>query len=187
MIPAWYLLLAAVVHNPAAAVPDIDGVLRRPLQPAAGRVSLVVFVTHDCPISNAFAPEIKRICSEYQSKGVGCALVYVDPNLSDADARTHAAEYGHADYPKIVDRKHVLVGAAGATVTPEAVVIREGGELAYRGRIDDSFQLLGASRRKVLHPDLRNALDDVLAHRPVSVRETKAIGCYIPDLRVLNR
>jgi len=49
-----------------------------------GHEAVLFFVTNDCPISNAFAPEITRICSEYGPKGVDCSLVYVDPTISDA-------------------------------------------------------------------------------------------------------
>ncbi len=146
-----------------------------------GAVAVLFFVTNDCPVSNAFAPEIARICAEYQPKGAACKLVYVDPGLSDAAAREHAATYRHGDYPRVVDRHHELVKAAGATVTPEAVVMDSSGKILYRGRIDNSIVTLGQSRRPATERDLRDALDATLAGKPVARPRTKALGCYIPE------
>ena len=176
----FLLLLAAAI-----AIPDIDGVARRPMAP--GKLGVVFFVTHDCPVSNAFAPEMRRICSEYRERGVECTLAYVDPSLTVEEVRKHAGEYGHQDYPKLVDRKHELVKATGARVTPEAAVVKPDGSVAYLGRINDSYLILGQSRRTAQHRDLRNALDELLAGKPVSQPRTKAVGCYIPDLSVLSK
>lgn len=181
------MLLAVLALVAAVTVVDVDGVKRQPLNIEKGREAVLFFVTHDCPISNSFAREIGRICSEYGPKGADCTLVYVDPTLSDERARAHAAEYGHGGYPKIVDRKHELVRATGVTITPEVAVVKADGTVVYRGRIDDSYAALGQPRRAVTSPDLRNALDATLAGKPAARAETKALGCYIPDLKVLGR
>jgi hypothetical protein len=180
MMPLLVLWLAAGV-NPA--LPDLDGKLVQPLR--AGKWSALFFVTSDCPLSNNYAGEIQRTCDEYSKRGVVCTLVYVDIKMGADEARRHAAEYGHGGYGKVIDRKHVLVKAAGAKVTPEAALFDTAGQLLYRGRIDDSYLVPGQSRRKVSQPDLRNALDAAIAGRPIAVRETRAVGCAItePELR----
>jgi hypothetical protein len=173
-----------LIANPSVTVKDVDGVQQQPLRVEPGHLSALFFVSHDCPISNAYAREIGRICSAYGPKGVACSLVYVDPDLSDGQARVHTKEYAHSGYPKIVDRLHQLVKAAGVTITPEAAVVGANGAILYRGRIDDAFAILGQSRRPVTSPDVRNALDAALAGKPITRPETKAVGCYIPDLSV---
>ena len=105
----------------------------------------------------------------------------MDPTLSDEAARKHAQEYGHGDYPRIVDRKHELVKAMGVTITPEAAVVDRRGKVVYRGRIDDSFAALGQPRRPVRSADLRNALDEIVAGKAIARAETKALGCYISN------
>lgn len=162
---------------------DVNGVVRDPLH-VTGKANVLFFVTNDCPISNSFAHEIARICSDYQANGIGCDLIYVDPSITDDQARQHAQEYGHGDYPRIVDRHHELVKATGVTTTPEVAVISREGKVIYRGRIDDSFASLAQPKRPVKTADLRNALDEVVAGKPVAVPETKALGCYISDLAV---
>jgi hypothetical protein len=167
---------------------DVNGVERHPLRVEAdGKANALFFVTNECPISNSFAHEIARICADYKPKGIGCALVYVDPALSDDQARQHAQDFGHGDYPKIVDRRHELVKATGVTVTPEAAVIDQSGKVVYRGRIDDSYAALGQPRHPAKNADLRDALNAVVAGKPVEKPETRALGCYISDFAVSGK
>lgn len=179
----WLVLFAlgSVVH-PALHMRDIDGVERYPLKVAKGHAEALFFVAEDCPVSNYYSHEIRRICESYAVKGLGCSLVYINPTLTDAAAKKHAEEYGHGDYPKVVDRTHSLVAATGATITPQAVVIRSDESIAYRGRIDNFYAALGRPRRVVTEHDLRDALDAVFRGQPVPKPETQAVGCYIPDL-----
>jgi hypothetical protein len=178
--------LSAILH-PAVRVRDVAGVERTPLKVATGHAAAVFFVAHDCPISNYYSHEIRRICDEYAGRGLSCSLAYVEPNLSDADAAKHAAEYGHGDYPKFVDRKHELVAATGATITPQAVIVKSDETIAYRGRIDNFYAALGRPRRVVTEHDLRDALDAVFSGKAVPKPESQAVGCYIPDLSAYSQ
>ena len=65
------------------------------------RLSALFFITTDCPISNSYAPEIQRICSEYGPSGVSCDLIYVDPALTKADVEKHVKEFGYQNIPAI--------------------------------------------------------------------------------------
>ncbi|MGD1069308.1 MAG: hypothetical protein ABSB15_04140 [Bryobacteraceae bacterium] len=180
------VLYATVVLHPAIRMRDVGGVEREPLKVEKGGLKALFFISRDCPISNRYSPEIRRICDEYSARGVACALVYVDPGLSDIEAAKHALDYGHGGYPKFVDRTHALVAATGATVTPEAVLIRADESIAYRGRIDNSYAALGKQRSVVTERDLRDAIEAVLSGRAVARPEVAAIGCYIPDLAVMR-
>ena len=117
------LALGAILQ-PSIAVRDIDGVTREPLKVAKGHAEALFFVTNDCPVSNYYSHEIRRICDDYAQRGVGCSLVYTDATLTDEQAKKHAQEYGHGSYPKIVDRTHALVKATGAAITPTAVMVK---------------------------------------------------------------
>lgn len=159
------------------------------MTPASLLLTAVFFVTHDCPISNHYAPEIRRICDSYAARGVACRLVYVDPSLTDAAALAHARTFD-LDASSIsitVDRDHRLVREAGAEIAPEVVVMTGDGRIAYRGRIDDFYVAWGQSRRQVRTHDLRDALDALLAGRPVPRVETEPIGCIISDLLAHSR
>lgn len=166
----------------ALGLRDTDGVERNPLHVEKGHSEVLFFIAQDCPISNYYSHEIRRICDEYGSRKVSCALVYIDPTLTDEQARKHAADYGHGDYPKIVNRKHDLVAATRVTITPEVVVVAPDGSFPYRGRIDNYYAALGKPRRIVTEHNLRDALDAITSGKPVDKPDVKPVGCYIPGL-----
>jgi hypothetical protein len=148
--------------------------------PSAGRISLQFFVLTDCPISNAYAPEIQRICNTYAARGISCTLVYEDSKVQNTAVRQHMREYGYsATMHAVVDADRSLAARVKATVTPEAALIDASGKLRYRGRIDNFYASLGVTRRHVTEHNLTDALDAVLAGKPVATTETKPLGCYI--------
>ena len=156
----------------------------------AGRISVQFFIASDCPVSNSYAPEIQRLCGQYASKGVSCSLVYEDVGLTASAMHKHLAEYGYAGFPAIastIDSHRKLANRARATVTPEAVVLDQRGEIRYRGRIDNFYAALGKPRQQVTVHDLRDALDAVLEGKAVPVPETKALGCYIVPPDILSK
>jgi hypothetical protein len=144
-------------------------------------LTVLIFVSADCPISNRYAPEINRLHQEFAAQGVRFRLVYPNPLDDEAAIKTHVAAYG---YPPIAerDRDHALVKMAGATITPEAVVLDARQRVVYRGRIDDRFVELGRERPAATRRDLRNALTAALAGRQPDPSETQAVGCYIADM-----
>lgn len=140
-----------------------------------------VFVTTDCPIANAYAPEIQAIADEYTDRHVRMLVIHIDPGTTDELAAAHARDHGYL-CPVVVDRDHTLVHHAGVTMTPEAAVFDSDGSLRYRGRIDDRFPDLGARRAIASSTDLRAAIDAVARGREVAVPRTEAIGCVIEGL-----
>lgn len=171
----------ADVRPVSIAIKDARGADVRPLDIQGKRAALLFFVQRDCPIANKFAPEIGRICAAYEPRGVGCYVVYIEPDISGDEAARHAREYklrGRA----LLDAGRRLVAAAGATVTPEAAVFLPGGKVAYRGRIDDRYPALGKWRYPPTKHELRDALDAVLAGKLVNPRFTHAVGCFISQV-----
>ena len=162
---------------------DLDGRSWRPLHPAEGaKANVLFFVTSDCPVANQYSREIGRIAADYADKHVSFLIVEVDPDLLPSQIREHAREFA-IHLPFLVDHDHTLVKRTGAEITPEAAVITADGTVAYCGRIDDRFGKLGRQRPEPSRHDLRDAIDAVLAGRPVTARRVKAVGCPIADLK----
>ena len=168
-------LLAVLVQTLAGASVD-------PLQaPAGTRAIVFLFASTDCPISNRYAPEVRRLAETYGSKGVVFRLIYPNPAETPAAIREHMAAFQYAGAAEAFrDPAHALVKLAGATVTPEAAVYA-GGRLAYRGRIDDRYVELGVERPAATKRDLAEALALVLVGKSVARPTTQAVGCYIAD------
>jgi hypothetical protein len=161
-------------------IADINGNVCEPLNPGESRANVLFFVRTDCPISNGYAPEISRIEQQYGPEKINFYLVYAMRDLSDAAAHGHMKEYKLTG-PAIIDRKHELVKAVGATVTVEAAVVGRDGKLIYLGRIDDQYAGLGKPRTVVTTHELRDALDAVVEGKEPKVSRKKAVGCAITE------
>jgi hypothetical protein len=167
-------------------VRNLAGAVVQPLTGTGQKATVLFFIMHECPVANGYAPEIIRITSDYAVKGVRCFVVYVESDLGPEKARQHAHDYGYKS-GALLDPQHLLVKAAGAAISPEAVVFSPSGEVLYRGRIDDRVADFGKRRVEPTHRDLRQALDAILAGKPVQARLTKAVGCYIPEDNISER
>jgi len=157
---------------------DVYGADHRPLAAAGQRATVFFFVLAECPIANAYAPEINRIVTDYAAQGVRSYLVYVEDDLTAAAARQHAQEHEFM-LPALLDPRHQLVEFARVTVSPEVAVLAPDNTVLYRGRIDDRAAGFGQRRVTPSKRDLRLALDAILAGKPVATPVTKAVGCYI--------
>lgn len=157
---------------------DIHGARVDPFVKGPNKARVLVFVMTDCPIANGYAPEINRIVEEYRARGVDFSIVYVDPPARAAQVPKHVREYGY-HCTAILDPSQTLAKRAGATITPQAVVL-VGAKIVYRGRIDDRVIDFGKIRHTVQHQDLRLTLDAILRGEAPPVSSTPCTGCYIP-------
>jgi thiol-disulfide isomerase/thioredoxin len=166
----------------AVLVQTLTGASVDPLQAPAGTKAIVfLFTSTDCPISNRYAPEVRRLAEAYGSKGVVFRLIYPNPAETPAAIREHMSAFRYAGATDALrDPEHALVKLAGATVTPEAAVYASG-RLAYRGRIDNRYVELGVERPAATQRDLADALAAVVAGKAVTSPTTQAVGCFIAD------
>ncbi len=150
--------------------------------PAGTKAVVYIFTTTDCPVSNRYAPEVRRIVESFAPRGVVFRLVYPARTDTSAAIREHMTAFSYAGaLDALRDLDLALVRFSGATITPEAVVIVNGA-VAYRGRIDDRVVDLGVDRTEPTVHDLSDALSAILAGEPVTHPVTRAVGCYIADL-----
>lgn len=172
----------ALPAKPTAAISldTLGGNSITPLKPENRKPAVVVFITVDCPIANALMPEINRLYDHYHGQGVQFTLVHVDPELSVADAKQHAADYSLKP-PIVIDREHQLVKLTKVSMTPEVAIVSGSGKLVYTGRLNNQWTDYGKRRAKATEHNLRDTLDALLHHKPVPKARTTAIGCYIPD------
>ena len=180
--PGLLTLLAFSAHLVAAdELPrDLAGKALDPL--ASNQVVVLVFVAVDCPISNRYVPELKRLHEQFSSTKVRFHLVYPDPRVTAEAVRKHAREFQLPAELLLLDPKQVLVKRARATVTPEAAVFDSKGQLRYYGRIDDRYVHFGRARPAPTQRDLEKVLSALLAGQLPATNHQRAIGCYIPDL-----
>jgi peroxiredoxin len=141
---------------------------------AKNKAAAVIFIATKCPVSNAYNERMAALGKEYAPRGI--AFVGINSNKTEpaAEAAGHAKAHGFT-FPVVKDDANKVADAYGAEKTPEVYVITPKGDLVYHGRIDESQD----DPKNVKSPDLRNALEAILAGRPVPAPETKAFGCTI--------
>ena len=180
----YVLAIAAIGFGHSSLAPSrqawtvSDGARLNPFLQSKGHTAVLIFALTDCPIANEYAPEIIRIVGKYASDKIDFYLVYVDPGITADSAKKHSQDFGYR-CPSILDPTHTLAKKAGATVSPEAVVIGEHGAILYRGRIDDRVADYGKVRPTPTRRDLRHALDAVRQGKTPAVRRTDCVGCVI--------
>lgn len=141
-----------------------------------GDVTVVTFVSVQCPISNDYNERMKSVFADYKGK-VNFVFLNANHTESAADVAGHAKDVGFA-FPVYRDVGNVVANRFGASVTPEAYVMDKTGALVYHGYIDDA-----RNSARVTNQGLRKALDAVLAGKAVTQTETRAFGCTIKKKR----
>ena len=144
-----------------------------------GGVTALVFYSSECPISNAYSPTLNALVGEFPEASLKLVGVCVDPDLTDADVRAHAEDFG-LKFPVVCDRDGALAAKLGVKVTPEAFVIDAEGRVRYHGRIDDQFAARQQRNANPTTSELNDAIAAVLAGRAVVAENVPAVGCPIP-------
>ena len=166
--------------SPPAKVLDLSGRAVDPFQSIDAQTMVFLFVSVDCPISNSYAPEVRRLAAEFGSRDVAFRLVYPNADESLEIIKKHLKAYDYA-LEAFWDPQHELTLATGAKKTPEAIVFVRGRGFVYRGRIDDRYVRLGKARVAPTQHDLKDALTAVISGKAVPHPSTRAVGCYISE------
>ena len=161
---------------------DLNGAPADPLHSSPGKIIVLVFVRTDCPISNGYAPEFRRLIAEFASQKVHFSLIYPNPDETPDAINKHLKEF-NLSLAALRDPEHHITRAAGVKVTPEAAVFVPGTGFVYHGRIDNRYQDLGLARPAATERDLRDVLNSVLSGKSIRHKSAPAIGCYIPNLK----
>jgi peroxiredoxin len=140
----------------------------------AHKAVVVMFIATKCPYSNAYNDRMRDMAAAYAKKDV--LFIGINSNKTEPadEVRTHAKEHGFA-FPLMKDPDNKVADMYDARHTPEVYVVDPSGKLRYHGRIDENYE----HADQVSSPDLKNALEALLAGQSVAKAETKAFGCSI--------
>jgi thiol-disulfide isomerase/thioredoxin len=141
-----------------------------------GDTMVVVFIATRCPVSNAYNQRMEALYKDYSARGVTFLFVNANVNEPTEEVKGHAQQVGFT-FPVYRDSGNVAE-LFNAQVTPETYVIDKQGIVRYHGAIDDA-----QNEARIKKHSLRDALDEVLAGKPVTVAETKAFGCSVKRAR----
>ena len=162
--------------KPDLTVKSYDGRDVAPLAVTGKKATVLVFMMHDCPVTNASTPELGRLAAEFEPRGIQFFGVYATE--TPAEVTAHRRDYRLA-FDSLLDPDLRLAKLVGATRAPEAAILSPDGKVLYRGRIDDRATKPGTMRPTARQRDLHLALEAVSQGREPEPRYTKAIGCYL--------
>jgi peroxiredoxin len=183
--PAGFTTLAIGDSAPDFKLPGVDGRTYGLKDFADARVLVVVFTCNHCPTANAYVDRLQKLHADFKDKGV--ALVAISPNdplavrldelgytdvgdsFEDMKVRAREKPFG---FPYLYDGETQKTSLAyGVLATPHVFVFDRDRKLRYNGRIDD------AEVKPPKSHDARNAIEAVLAGKPVPVEKTRVFGC----------
>ena len=173
---------------PDFALPGIDGRTYTLADFGGPEVLMVLFTSNHCPTSHGIEQRLKKLREDMRGRSFG--LVAINPNHPDglsadelgygeygdsfAEMKRYATKLGW-DFPYVYDGdKQLTARAYGCLCTPHVFIFDRARKLRYAGRFDDSRF---PQEETVKSPDARNAVEALLAGRPVPVELTKPHGC----------
>lgn len=166
---------------PTFTLPGVDGKdvdTAKLLKENKKKALVVVWMANHCPVAAAYQDRLIQLQKDYEDKGVQViAVSSTDASAYKADSfenmKKRAKEKGY-NFPFVYDQSQDVARAFRATCTPHAFLIDSRGNLAYRGAIDNS-----QNPKKVTKHFLRDAVDAVLAGKPVETPTTQQFGCSV--------
>ncbi len=180
--------LATGASAPDFTLPAVDGKTYHLADFAGSKVLAIVFTCDHCPTAQLYEERIKKLASDYHDRSV--AVVAIQPNdpksvrldemgytdLSDSfEEMKIRARYSHFNFPYLYDGEtQATARKYGPTATPHVFVFDQERKLRYQGRLDDSSRVALVKRQ-----DARNAIEAVLADKPVPAQKTPTFGCSI--------
>jgi thiol-disulfide isomerase/thioredoxin len=180
--------LAIGAKAPDFDLPGIDGKRYTLASFASAKVLVLVFTADHCPTAQAYEGRIERLQADFASRGVAVVLVspndplalrldeqgYTDLGDTLADMKIRAKDRGWT-FPYLYDGEtEAMSRLYGPVATPHVFVFDAERKLRFVGRVDD-----GENPAKVTTSDARNAIEAVLAGKPVPVETTKVFGCSV--------
>lgn len=179
-------ILAIGSPAPDFSLRGVDGKMHALSEYSSSKVLVIVFTCNHCPTAQLYETRIQRLVENYRPKGV--AFVAIEPNnpaairldelgytdVSDSfEEMKIRAAYRHFDFPYLYDGDTQSVARAyGPQATPHLFIFDRERKLRYQGRIDNSQR-----ESLVKTQDARNAIDALLAGRPIEVTHTSVFGC----------
>jgi hypothetical protein len=140
---------------------------------------LVIFGANQCPYMLRNQDRLRNICSYAGKNSIGVIMVNSNEaarNESESLAamKQYAASRQFIWY-YVLDKNSLLADAFDANHTPECFLFDKNSRLAYRGGIDDNPGNAGAVKTRLL----QNAINEMLAGKPVTISTFNSLGCNI--------
>jgi Redoxin len=161
------------VTVPTAALDGTDG-MHHALRAPGATATVLVFFSNHCPCMQAHDARVVALAQTYYAQGVRVLAIdsEIDATLARDVREANARGY---PFPILLDPHGRIAAALGAQYATYTVVLDANGDVRYRGAFDS--QRIKARPGETRY--VSEALDDVLAERPVRRESADALGCSL--------
>jgi thiol-disulfide isomerase/thioredoxin len=136
--------------------------------------AVFVFLSPDCPLSQNYSPTLNQVRSQFQPNGIEFYAVFAGKPVVDDFIATYKITF-----PVLMDSDFRLADFFGATKTPEVFVLDPHGNFIYKGAIDNRAPELGQQRTVITEHYLLDALNSIVQHQTLRLKQTPSVGCFI--------
>ncbi len=164
---------------PAFKLKDADGHFFVSDRMAGPKGLLVIITCNHCPYAKGVWPRSIKLAQH--AKGLGVNTVAINPNINpdypeDAPEvmKQKVKEWG-IPFPYLVDETQEVSRQFKAQCTPDIYLFDSSKKLVYHGRMDDNWQ----DEKKVTKEELKEAIENLAAGKPISPKQVPTIGCSI--------
>lgn len=179
--------LAIGEKAPAFRLSGIDGQVYTLESFSEAEVVTFIFTANHCPTAQAYEERMKLLSAAYKPEQMQVVAIssnypeavcleelgYSDLGDSFDEMKIRSADLSY-NFPYLYDGETQEVALAfGAKATPHAFIFDRERKLRYSGRIDEMEDPSQTPKQL----DARNAIDAILAGKPVPVETTRAFGC----------
>jgi len=167
----------SITTVPSFSVTDVQGhpleLTSKPTDP----LTVICFLGTECPLAKLYAGRLQKIAEQFQERGV--RFMGLNSNRQDSEPELEQfVKDQQIEFPCGKDFDNVIADQLRVRRTPEVIVVDQNRTIQYRGRVDDQY-LPGISRSRPERHDLKVAIEELLAGKPVSVAQTAPEGCLL--------
>ncbi len=164
---------------PDFSLPGTDGKTYPKNNFGNGSPLLVMFICNHCPYVKAIEDRLIALAHDLKTLNINTVAISSNdeihyPEDSYANMKKRAAEK-HYPFVYLHDKTQSVAKAFGAVCTPDFFVYDHNGKLAYRGRLDDSWQDTALVKTR----ELFDAALELSQNKKISRPQTPSMGCSI--------
>jgi peroxiredoxin len=163
--PAPSFPALAAVDGRSYALTDFDD----------ARLLVLIFTSQKCPVSKAYEARFAELTADFADRGLRVVALSVATGANEQlDKVRQRFEKDPRPYVYLHDPTQAVGQTYGAYVTPQVFILDAQRKVAYMGAFDDHHD-----RREVVKHYVLDAVDALLAGRPILVGESLPKGCEI--------
>lgn len=167
------------IQCPDFTLPAIDGKTYSLKDFKNGNPLVIMFICNHCPYVKAIEDRLIQLGHDLKALNINVvAICSNDENSYPDDSFIHLkrrAEEKNYPFVYLHDKTQEVAKAFGAVCTPDYFVYNKSYELAYRGRLDDSWK----EADKVTKRELYDAVLELNRGGTVSRQQIASMGCSI--------